>query len=780
MSRRSRINLKLSLAGSACTCLVTVMSLSSYGISQSEAIRTVSGIVMTERNEVVPGVSVSAESTSNTTQTLTDASGSFHLRVPQGPLKLKVAGKYVVAQEKLLSGPDVSEGLLLFIRYTIPPVHEDLIISATALNPAIDERNDTVYKDTLFSRDDQLMDTLAAGINTGQHEGGGKSLEIRRFGFNLDHGGVNGGLKVLVNDLQQNQGTQGHGQGYLGALKSLTPELIDDVDILNGPFSAEYGDFSGLGVVHIRLKESLPNLFTLRGQGGSFNAYRGLAIFSPGLKNADAFIAYDGSHTDGPFINPGRYKRHIVTGNYTRRLNQKESLGFKLNFGTNDFYSSGQIPLDLVAAGQLDPFGYIDPYDGGRVQLGTFATYYKRDFANGDILKVDGFLGRSLFDLYSNFTFFLEHYLPTDPIKGDEIQQHDSRLQEGFNAQYLHPYRLFGQSALLTMGSNFHDNQINVGLNQTIARRIQGGHTSAHAHVTNVAGYAQQGVDLLRQRVHIDAGLRFDYFRFGVNDHLVPADSGVQGASRFQPKLNLSYTPSYRVPLTLYASYGRGISSQDARGVVQRPDAPKVSTTDFYQVGTALNLRRFSLSMDGFLINRSNEQVYIPDDGTFEFKGPSRAYGWEAKTSIQITRYLAFNGGFTQVINAFFLGVPRVYVDSAPHSVANSGLTVTDWHGFNGSLRYRHVSNYILDGSDPTVPKATGLDVIDLSTSRRIRHGLDFNFAIDNMTNKGYYETQNWLESRVTPTADAKFRVHGTPGFPIGFTVGLTLRLFEK
>src|SRR6266566_2356648 len=81
-----------------------------------------------------------------------------------------------------------------------------------------------LYKRSLISRDDQLMQTLNAGINAGQHEGGGKSLEIRRFGFNLDHGGVNGGLKILVDDVQQNQGSQGHGQGYLGALKSLTPE----------------------------------------------------------------------------------------------------------------------------------------------------------------------------------------------------------------------------------------------------------------------------------------------------------------------------------------------------------------------------------------------------------------------------------------------------------------------------------------------------------------------------------------------------------------------------
>lgn len=107
-------------------------------------------------------------------------------------------------------------------------------------------------------------------------------------------------------------------------------------------------------------------------------------------------------------------------------------------------------------------------------------------------------------------------------------------------------------------------------------------------------------------------------------------------------------------------------------------------------------------------------------------------------------------------------------------------MTLTQWHGFNGSLRYRHVSKYILDGSDPTVPKATGLDVLDLSTSKRIRHGLELDFAIDNVNNKRFYETQNYLESRVTPTSEAKFRVHGTPGYPIGFTLGLTLRLGQK
>src|SRR3954454_18646011 len=116
----------------------------------------------------------------------------------------------------------------------IDPVKTTIVITAKPDEPAIDRRDSEIFERTLFSRDDQIFHALDAGIDAGQHEGGGKSLEIRRFGFNLDHGGVNGGLKVLVDDVQQNQTTQAHGQGYLGSLKSLSPELIKEVEVING------------------------------------------------------------------------------------------------------------------------------------------------------------------------------------------------------------------------------------------------------------------------------------------------------------------------------------------------------------------------------------------------------------------------------------------------------------------------------------------------------------------------------------------------------------------
>jgi outer membrane receptor protein involved in Fe transport len=656
----------------------------------------------------------------------------------------------------------------------IPVLKQSIVVTASPVEPAIDRRNTEIFDKTLFSRDDQIFHALDAGINAGQHEGGGKSVEIRRFGFNLDHGGVSGGLKVLVDGVQQNQSTQGHGQGYLGSLKSLTPELVQEVSIVNGPFSVEYGDFSGLGVVHIKLRESLPDQWTARIQGGSFNSYRGFLGYSPELKNGDALLAYEGSSSDGPFQEALRYRRDNVTGNYTHRFSSQQSLGFRFNGARNSFYSSGQVPLDEVAAGRLDRFGFIDPADGGRVRSGTASMYYRKDGAGGDTFKMDGFVGRSLFDLYSNFTFFLH-----DPVNGDAIQQHDSRLQEGANAQYLRPHKLRSAQALFTGGGNFHDNQINVGLYPSIGRDPQGVTTRANAHVTNGAGYMQESLTLFHGKLLAGGGLRYDQFRFGVKDRVDPLQSGVQSAGRWQPKGSLAFTPSHRVPLTFYANYGRGISTSDARAVVQFPDNTRIATTDFYQVGLSHRAGRFSTSADLFRIDRSNEQVYIPDDGTFEFKGPSRAYGFETKAAVEITHHVSINAGLTKVANAFYRGgLARVYVDSAPHFVANAGLTVSAWKGWSGSLRMRAINHYRLDGEDPSIV-ASGHTVFDLGASRRIRRGVELNFALDNLTNRDYYETQNYFESRL-PGQNPMARIHGTPGYPISVMVGMTFRLRGK
>ena len=736
-----------------------------------------SGRITDPQGRTVAGAAIrlTLKSGTDAGEVRSDETGRFLFPdVSNGAYRLNASAEGFVAVGINVAIGDVAQVVgLQFMR--LESLSESVVITAKTIEPAIDMRNTEVFNRTLFTRDDQMLQQLNAGINLGQHEGGGKSVEVRRFGFNLDHGGVNGGLKVLVDDVQQNQGTQGHGQGYLGALKALSPELIQEVTIINGPFSPQYGDFSGLGVVHIRQRETLPDQFTARLGGGNFDTGRGFLGFSPAAQTVDSYIAYEGSYSDGPFLNPGRYRRDNVNANYTKSLGHGQKLGFRMLFGRNDFYSSGQAPLDLVTSGVLPRFGYVDPTDGGRVTLGTFSSYYSKAFANGDSLKLDGFVSRSLFDLYSNFTYFLN-----DPVHGDAFQQHDSRLQEGTNAQYGHAHKIGHIAALFTAGANFHDNEINVGLYPRDGRVPTGVTTRANAHVTNEAGYWQETLNFWSGRLIVGGGLRFDEFRYQVRDRVDPILSGTQSAGRWQAKGSAAYTPSPALPLTFTANYGRGINSIDARGVVQHPEQPRLATTDFYQFGVSSNHGRFGVSVDGFLIDHSNEQVYIPDDGSFEFKGPSRAYGYETKGSVELTHHLSLNGGLTKIGNSFFKGGDsRVYVDSAPHFVANAALTLAGWRGWSGSLRMRAINHYRLDGNNASI-MASGNTVFDFGVSKRVSRMVEFNLSLDNLTNRDYYETQNYFESRVSPDAPVVARIHGTPGYPLTVVAGVTLRFGGK
>jgi hypothetical protein len=163
----------------------------------SPATRTLSGTILTPRNEVVPGVTLIVRSSRGDVQTQSDGEGNFRLDVPVEAITLKFFGKNIALVSRTVAPGESSENLQIRITYVVPPVHESVRIEATALDPTLDRLNETLFDHTLFLRDDQLFQTLSAGINAGQHEGGGKSLEIRRFGYNLDHGGVSGGLKVL-------------------------------------------------------------------------------------------------------------------------------------------------------------------------------------------------------------------------------------------------------------------------------------------------------------------------------------------------------------------------------------------------------------------------------------------------------------------------------------------------------------------------------------------------------------------------------------------------------
>ena len=56
---------------------------------------------------------------------------------------------------------------------------------------------------------------------------------------------------------------------------------------------------------------------------------------------------------------------------------------------------------------------------------------------------------------------------------------------------------------------------------------------------------------------------------------------------------------------------------------------------------------------------------------------------------------------------------------------------------------------------------------------------MELNLSLDSLTNRTYYETQNYFESRVTPDAPILARIHATP-YPLTAVVGVTFRFGGK
>jgi outer membrane receptor protein involved in Fe transport len=109
----------------------------------------------------------------------------------------------------------------------------------------------------------------------------------------------------------------------------------------------------------------------------------------------------------------------------------------------------------------------------------------------------------------------------------------------------------------------------------------------------------------------------------------------------------------------------------------------------------------------------------------------------------------------------------------------NAALTLAAWHGWSGSILMRAINRYRLDVDHSSIV-ATGHTVFDAGIAKQIRSGIEFNLAFDNLTNRDYYETQNYFESRVTPDAPIMGRIHATPGYPFAAVLGITFHLRGK
>src|SRR5262245_11515905 len=92
--------------------------------AQAQSQRTLSGVITTDRNEVVVGATITGRSSAGELTATSDNDGNFKLKVPAEELILKITGKNLVSLERKVDARELREQLRFEVRYSIPPVHD--------------------------------------------------------------------------------------------------------------------------------------------------------------------------------------------------------------------------------------------------------------------------------------------------------------------------------------------------------------------------------------------------------------------------------------------------------------------------------------------------------------------------------------------------------------------------------------------------------------------------------------------------------------------------------
>jgi hypothetical protein len=154
-------------------------------------------------------------------------------------------------------------------------------------------------------------------------------------------------------------------------------------------------------------------------------------IVSPRLSAIPTLLASEVYFSDGPFKNPENYSRYNFFGKFTLAPTPESKLSLWFSAHDGDWDASRQIPLREVSTGRLDRFGSIDSTEGGRSDRQNVNLTYSYTPNSEENWFVQLYGSRYKLRLFSNFTYFLG-----DPVRGDGINQDDSRVLYGGRVRY--------------------------------------------------------------------------------------------------------------------------------------------------------------------------------------------------------------------------------------------------------------------------------------------------------------------------------------------------------
>ncbi|MBK8549692.1 MAG: TonB-dependent receptor [Ignavibacteria bacterium] len=602
---------------------------------------------------------------------------------------------------------------------------------------------------------------LVPGLFIAQHAGGGKAEQLFLRGFDIDHGTD---INIQVDGIPVNMTSHAHGQGYAD-LHFVIPETIEGFDVYKGPYYSKFGDLATSGSVEFITKNSIEKSMGLL-EYGRFDYYRGLVMLNVLGKKThllsrmkeSLYLASEYTYSNGYTDDPQKFNRLNVFGKYYGMLSDKTILSLSGSTFYSHWNASGQIPTRAVNENMIGRFGSIDNTEGGNTYRTNFNFNLLNSFDRNVSLTNQFYYSAYGFNLYSNFTFFLN-----DSLNGDQINQYESR-------------NIYGYKGVLSILN--HTDKTNFTTNIGIGVRIDDIDSIFLAHTykreflsfTNAGKILQQNYfTYLNETIEIEKfvfnpGLRFDYFNFNLNDDLNDSNSGNVSEVKFAPKLNLFYNLNDKTQF--YIKTGVGFHSNDARVVVVEKNENTLPAALGYEIGTVFNIGNALISTSLWGLNIESEFVYVGDEAVVEPSGKTRRLGIDFSGRYQFNNWLWADLDLDYA-KGKFLDEPEEAnrIPLAPVFTSVGGLSVRLNNGISGRLGYRYLDDRPANEANSVI--AEGYFVVDAVLNYNFAKNYQIGLTVENLTNNSNWnEAQFDTESRLQSETDPVSELHYTPGTP--------------
>lgn len=601
---------------------------------------------------------------------------------------------------------------------------------------------------------------IVPGLVIAQHAGGGKAEQIFLRGFDIDHGTD---VRITVDGLPVNMVSHAHGQGYAD-LHWLIPEMVREVDFAKGTYETRAGDFATAGYVNF-LTPTVLNHSMVKLEGGQFDTWRGVAMLdllgdAAKAKNQNAWLASEYFFSNGYFDSPQNFTRFNLMGKYNGLIGENQSLTASFSTFKSTWDHSGQIPLRAVRDGAISRFGAIDDTEGGETSRSNLNLVLWKNTGNKTFLKNQVYWVKYDFELYSNFTFFLN-----DPVNGDQIRQKESRNILGYNGSWNKETSIGGKRLLSEIGLQLRYDEVD---NNELSRTKNRRETTSRLALGDVqegnAGFYVDETLELSPRWKLNAGLRYDQFYFSYVDALDSVFSRqAEMKGTVSPKLNLYFNASDAV--RFYLNSGIGFHSNDTRVVVAQQGREILPKAYGIEAGIMVKpVPSLLLNLAAWRLDLEQEFVYVGDEGVVEPGGKTQRQGFDLSARWQLSRWLYADADMN-------LAQPRLkgepdgqnHIPLAPTFTSIGGLTAQARNGLYGSLRYRYIGDRPANEDNSIV--ADGQFVVDVLGGLR-KQKFEVSLSIQNLLNSEFNDAQFATESQLKNEPAPVTELHFTPGTP--------------